>query len=389
MTTPLNLSSTQISLNQARSRARDAEAASIQTALPEGFNVDAHDEKPHLPDKEKKFLHGPPLAHTILNIVNGAIWGVLARKGLMVLTTYSGSFLGGVIWANFAACVVMGMFVDSSKLWNRLLDSPSNQKPLFSAKGAIPLYAGVTTGFCGSCSSFSTFILETFNKAADTLPHKYHYPNGAYGIMEALAVVLAHVTISVGGFYAGRHLIAFIESYTPPLPPRLYRLMDRFSCILGVAAYIVIIVLIPTVPRGSWRLWTFLVLFAPWGALVRFYLSKYLNPVAKNFPLGTFTANIAGCLLLAVFTLIARGRRPNNHSITINTSVIGCHVLTGLDDGFCGALTTVSTFVVELVGLATGASYIYGFMSIVLGFIIMILILGSFNWAVGLLDPVC
>ena len=48
----------------------------------------------------------------ILNIVHGAIWGVLVRKGLMLLTTYSGSFLSGVIWANFAACVVMGLAID-------------------------------------------------------------------------------------------------------------------------------------------------------------------------------------------------------------------------------------------------------------------------------------
>lgn len=384
-----NLSATRYSLHQAESRVREAEETSLHSALPSGLNIDQQPEKAPPQSENKPFLRVPPLLHTLLNIINGAIWGVLARKGLMVLTTYTGTYLGGVVWANFAACVVMGMFVALEKTWLNLTAKDPSGKSIFPAKGSIPLYAGVTTGFCGSCSSFSTFILESFNKAADTLPHKYKYPNGAYGIMEAFAVILTQLSISVAGYFVGRHLTKAIEKYSLPLSGRFYKLLDTASCLLGIAAYIVIIVLIPTISRGSWRLWTFLVLFAPWGALARFYLSKYLNSLRKNFPLGTFAANTIGCLLLAIFTLIARGKRPGNKAITINTNVIGCHVLTGLDDGLCGALTTVSTFVVELTALETLHSYIYGFTSVVVGFIIMILLLGSYNWAVGLLDPVC
>ena len=85
----------------------------------------------------------------ILNIVHGAIWGVLVRKGLMLLTTYSGSFLSGVIWANFAACVVMGLAIDGEVFWIRLLEEKD-----YPNKGAIPVYTGLTTGFAEQSRRF-------------------------------------------------------------------------------------------------------------------------------------------------------------------------------------------------------------------------------------------
>ena len=66
----------------------------------------------------------------ILNIVHGSIWGVLVRKGLMALTSYKGSFLSGVIWANFTACIVMGLAIDGENLWLKLLEEDE-----YSAKG--------------------------------------------------------------------------------------------------------------------------------------------------------------------------------------------------------------------------------------------------------------
>ena len=72
---------------------------------------------------------------------------------------------------------------------------------------------------------------------------------------------------------------------------------------------------------------------------------------------------------------------PREHIVT---NTIALHVLEGLDDGFCGGLTTVSTFVVELFGLKTLFSYRYGTISILVCFAGVVLILGSYNWSVGL-----
>lgn len=365
----------------AERRLHQLEAESLSLALPDGFKV-PHPEKPR-----PQYQPSPPLLlKTLLSITGGAVWGVLARRGLTALTDYPGSYLGGVVWANFTACFVMGMAVNSDKLWELLVDD-SEPDVMFAAKGSIPLYVGITTGFCGTCSSFSSFILEAFNKAANTLPATYEYPNHAYGIMEALSVVLAHIGISVSGFHAGRHLGGAVDVVS--LAKSKYVLVETATTAVGIAAYVVAIVLTITQKSGTWRLWTFLCVFAPWGAMLRYLMSKRLNAWVPNFPAGTFAANILGCVLLAVFTLLARGKRHSWSPVPLVTSQVGCHALMGLDDGFCGALTTVSTFVVELFGLATPHDYRYGVVLVVVGFGFMVAILGSYNWAVGLGHLVC
>lgn len=366
-------------LRQAESRVQELEAESLESALPEGFRTEKSTEE-HAPQQ-------PNLVRTMLNIANGAIWGVLARKGLTALTTYDGAYLGGVVWANFAACFVMGMAIGSETLWEALLDAKEPAR--YAGKGAVPLYVGITTGFCGTCSSFSSFVLEAFNKAANTLPHTYGYPNAAYGIMDALAVCLAQVAVSAGGFHAGKHLAAHEATFKVKFSRKVYPRFEMASSIVGVAAYVIVIVLLATKAAGSWRSWTFACLFAPWGALLRFDLSRRLNPLVPNFPVGTFVANIAGCVLLAVFTVLARGRSARSVSTPLVKWPIACHVLAGLDDGYCGALTTVSTFVVELFGLADKHAYFYGIVSVGTGFACMVLIVGSYNWAVGLTAAVC
>lgn len=359
------------------------EAESLSESLPEGFNV----EKSYTSKRGLRAVYSRTsgIMPIFLSVVSGSIWGVLGRKGLMALTTYNGSFLSGVIWANFAACIVMGMAVDSTNLWRELIDSGD-----YANKGIIGVYVGITTGFCGTLSSFSSVMLEAFNKSADTLPGDYYsYPNSAYGIMEFLSVIIAHMCLSLTGFQIGKHLIDVVDPALPVLSKKFYRTLEKLWIILGLAAFIIIIVLIGVKNDGSWRSWTFACFFAPFGALSRFFLSKYLNPEIKNFPLGTFTANLWGTLLLAIFTLLGRGKLPGNTLSQIVTNVLSCHVLTGLDDGFCGALTTVSTFVVELFGLNTLHSYRYGFYSIASSYIVTMLVLGSYNWTVGLTNPVC
>ncbi|KAK6462852.1 CrcB-like protein-domain-containing protein [Scheffersomyces coipomensis] len=375
-------SDTSTTLNRRRTvedELQELEAESLQQSLPEGFNVD---EKPirsepiryHRVALEK----GHKYYSVLLNIVNGAIWGVLARKGIMVLTTYDGSYLSGVLWANFGACIVMGIAVNSSRTWDILLEVHGSEYP---NKASIPFYTGLTTGFCGTFSSFSTAMLEAFNKAANTeIGVYYNYPNAAYGIMEFLAVICIQFGLSGAGFHIGRHLVEVFDEYVPTLTRAQYKILEKSSIIIGIIAFIVDCVLIGV--KKEWRSWTFAVLFAPFGALLRFYLSKYLNSKVKNFPLGTFTANFGGTLLLTIFTLLARGK-----GITVN--LITCHVLIGLDDGFCGALTTVSTFVVELFGLRTLHSYRYGMFSILGSFAVIVLILGSYNWTIGLTSPIC
>lgn len=366
-------------LRTAESRMQQLAAESLQLDLPDGFQGESKEEPPHY------VTPAPMMLRTLASISGGAVWGFLARQGLVELTQYNGAYLGGVVWANFTACFVMGMAINSETAWDILVDD-THPKVMFPAKASIPLYVGITTGFCGTCSSFSSFILEAFNKAAN-IPATMNYPNSAYGIMEAFSVIIAHIGISVAGFHAGRHCIQAVDRYN--IAPELYEPLEYGTTALGLVAYVVAIVLAATMSSGTWRSWAFLCIFAPWGAMLRFGLSKKLNNSVRNFPLGTFVANTLGCLLLAIFTLLARGKQHIHSSVPLVTSVVGCQVLVGLDDGFCGALTTVSTFVVELFGLNLIHDYRYGFVLVAMGFSVMVLLLGSYNWSVGLTSAVC
>lgn len=376
-----------IQRHSTESRLRQLEAESLQDSLPEGFSGSALHPS-HLV-RRLYYPHAVVTAHLVL----GSVLGVLARKGLQELTTYPGSFLGGVVWANFVACLVMGFSVESLALWAQLLDQGGKLPGAYSAKASIPAYVGITTGFCGSCSSFSSFILEMFTKAANLpLPGSgaaLAYPNTGYGVLATLEVALAHIGLSVFGLAMGKHLVRAVDKRCPAISPRVYKKAELAMSMLGTLGFIAVLVLVGVKDAGTWRSWTFSCMFAPFGTMSRYWLSRHLNPLKPNFPCGTFAANIGACILLGVFNVLVRGRAAAGSSTPVVSDVLSCHVLVGLDDGYCGCLSTVSTFAVELAALDLVHSYTYGLVSISTGFACMLLIAGSYNWTLGFTSQVC
>lgn len=321
----------------------------------------------------------------LLCILTGSILGVLARKGLTNLTTYLGSYLGGIIWCNFSASLIMGASIFIPDIWQELIGSK-----LFESPSVIPLYVGIGTGFCGSFSSFSTLILEAFYKAADLEPkQRSYYPNQAYGIMEFLAVVLAHICISISAFLIGKDIASEIKKYLKPFSTRVYILLEGVWVLIGLAAYIVVIVLCGVKKHGSWRSWTFSCIFGVFGAYLRYLLSRYFNSAHRYFFFGTYMANFLGTLLLSILILLQRGTKPENTLTRLVNDKLSCQVLEGLADGFCGCLTTVSTFVAELMNLKSYEPYVYGLVSLLTSFAALVLTLGTYAWKVSLTTPVC
>lgn len=70
-------------------------------------------------------------------------------------------------------------------------------------------------------------------------------------------------------------------------------------------------------------------------------------------------------------------------------SYIGCQVLQGIMDGFCGSLTTVSTWILELSDLRRRHAYFYGGVSVVVAFCALVVEIGSLKWNQGLVTPSC
>ena len=77
------------------------------------------------------------------------------------------------------------------------------------------------------------------------------------------------------------------------------------------------------------------------GSVARYLLSKLMQDNAlSNFPFGTMTVNILGCLLIGM----VYGLAENNISINPALKLL-------LTVGFCGGFTTFSTFMNESLSL--------------------------------------
>ena len=90
------------------------------------------------------------------------------------------------------------------------------------------------------------------------------------------------------------------------------------------------------------------ILMSPFGALTRWYLGKVFNG-KHDIPLGTFIANIVGSLLFTIFYVMS-AEKDDLFWRYWETAFAG--ILTG----FCGCLTTVSSFVHEKFKLKRNAA---------------------------------
>jgi CrcB protein len=314
---------------------------------------------------------------TLLCVNCGALFGCLARLGVVALTTYPGAFAGGVVWANFGACLVMGFLVHSTRIWARVAGA--------GAKSSVALYAGCATGFCGTFSSFSTVVLDVFEQTANTASHAY--PTGGYGVMEFFSGWLVHLGTAILGFKLGQLICTAVEGDGDwELAPVWCSALEWAAVVVGLASYVVMVVLAAVQNTPAWHVWMFSCIFAPVGACLRFYLLRFNK--SKGFPVGTFAANAGGTVVLAALTIALRGRRGGASSPLI-TRPISCAVVTGVDNGFCGGLTTMSTLVAELYAMRAAAGFWYALGTIAALFCLVIVTLGSYHWAVGLTGAVC
>ncbi|KAL0635476.1 hypothetical protein Q9L58_005524 [Maublancomyces gigas] len=323
-----------------------------------------------------------PLLHTMSWLIFFSILGTLARLGLSGLTTYPGSPIGGVIWAQFAGCVLIGFLIEDLRIFtlrpprNSFSSSPgfgSGVSKEFAprSKATLPLYLGLTTGFCGSLTSFSSFLLVTFELLSNTAPAYDGRPTKGYNLLAALAYLIGTLSLSFSGLQFGAQLALFAQPLLPSIPYRTATTLDWIAVPLSVGSWMGIVVMAVLVPR--WREEALMAcVFAPLGVGVRFWVSRWLNARVRTFPVGTFAVNVVGTAVLAGL-VVGRYR--------LGGAGTGCGVLRGWGDGFCGCLTTVSTFVVEVRGLRPKHGYVYAGASVLVGFCLMVLVLGSYTWS--------
>ncbi|KAJ6164932.1 hypothetical protein N7470_003604 [Penicillium chermesinum] len=351
--------------------------------------------------------------YTVSYLIFFAILGTLARLGLQALTTYKGApVVTGVLWANVAGSLVMGFMIEDKALFREERDcagpTPSDAedaaehaKKHKATKKTIPLYIGVTTGFCGCCTSFSSFIRDVFLALANALPDP-SLPagtanaarNGGYSFMALLAVLLVTVSLSLSALVFGGHFALAVSPFLPTLPFRFTRrVLDPVAVVLGWGCWLGAVFLAIWPPdrhegQDAWRgRAVFAIVFAPLGCLARFYVSLLLNARVPAFPLGTFAVNMFGVVVEGMCYDLQHVR---GLGAVVPAALTGCQVLQGVMDGFCGSLTTVSTWVAELNGLARRKhAYFYGITSVSVGLGLLVVIMGSLLWTRGFEDPVC
>ncbi|KAK4650337.1 hypothetical protein QC762_706530 [Podospora pseudocomata] len=339
--------------------------------------------------------------YTLSYLIFFSIFGTLARLGLQAITIYSGTpIIFTSVWPNFAGSVVMGFLAEDRMLFRQEWGSPSSngadtergsvsvdsegaRKAHLAIKKTIPLYIGLATGFCGSFTSFSAFMRDVFLALSNDLPAT-NAPSrsGGHTFLAFIAIPLITISMSLAGLFFGAHMANFLEPYTPSLPFLFTsKILDRLIVLLGWGCWLGAIIMSIFPPHDSWRgTATFVLVFAPLGCLLRFYISLRLNSRAPSFPLGTFAVNIFGTAVLGMSWDLAH--------LPVG-GVIGCQVLQGIQDGFCGCLTTVSTWVAELAVLGRRHAYIYGAGSVGTGLVMLVAIMGGLRWGDGWNPLVC
>ncbi|KAK3322205.1 CrcB-like protein-domain-containing protein [Apodospora peruviana] len=387
--------------------------------------------------------------YTVSYLIIFSTLGTLARLGLQALAaTYPGApVIFPSLWPNFAGCLVMGFLSEDRNIFRHewgtnksfingnSMCSNDNKQPTFvrpaaddeetasssyndrhqtpapnaaavhlmstaekkahsAIKKTIPLYIGLATGFCGSFTSFSAFMRDMFlalsndlTTTTDNTPR-----NGGYSLAAVLAVLIITLSMSLSGLFLGAHLAIALDPILPSLSFRFTRtILDRLAVFLGLGTWLgaVLLCIFPpdrfttTAETENWRgAITFSLAFAPVGCLLRFYTSLRLNGRMASFPLGTFVVNVGGTAVLAMAWDIA-------HTPWLGGSGIPCQILQGIEDGFCGCLTTVSTWVSELTALRRRHAYTYGGVSVAVGLGLSVAIMGGMRWSRGFGELVC
>lgn len=324
---------------------------------------------PTLQEKPPTVSRLPTQTYTIAYLIFFSILGTLARLALQSLTTYPGTpTLFSSLWPNFTGCLLMGFFSEHRKATNPPPPPPTTTP----SKKPSPLYLGLTTGFCGSLTSFSSFVRDLFLALSNDLPPSAPR-NGGYSLASVLAVLITTLSVSLSALFLGAHLCLALAPFLPSRPKTRY--IDPLAPPLALLAWLAALLLCILPPAPSWRgAVAFALVFAPLGCLTRFWASLWLNGRIPSFPLGTFTVNVTGTAVLGMAWDLAHVPMGG---------VVGCAVLQGVEDGFCGCLTTVSTWVVELAGLTRRHAYVYGGMSVGVGLGVMVAVMGGLRWSDG------
>lgn len=178
--------------------------------------------------------------------------------------------------------------------------------------------------------------------------------------------------MSLSSLALGLHIATIVAPHIPLKSARPHPFALHTLSVLSIASYVLTIPLYFVVSHTYRPDATSALLFAFPGAVSQHFLATILNPRYPPFPLGTLTANIFATLLIGAFHTLQRN--------SPTSAPVVCELLRGLEDGYCGCLSTVSSFAVEVRGLKRRA-WTYITVSILVAQIALVIVVGIPWWS--------
>lgn len=298
-------------------------------------------------------IYRPLSIHVVALLMPASIFGVLARLGLQALTTYSGESIFPLAYVQATGCFIMGVGLRM-------------KAPFGNFYG--PLYTALTTGFCGSLTTFSGWQVDVFNS---WLNSGRFYRGGLRDFIDGFTKTWVTLVLSLASLKFGIYVCGVAQPYFPV--PRLPSKHVRYTLtILAILTYAATLPAYFFLPHNFRHQATAALLFSFPGTLTRYLLSINLNPRLKIMPLGTLMANSLGTALLGFFHVL--------QGLPSTVSPDTCSLLQGLGDGYCGCLTTISTFAAEIDALKGWKAVSYTIISLTTGQLLLLVIMGSSFW---------
>lgn len=252
------------------------------------------------------------------------------------------------------------------------------------------LSIGLTTGLMGSITTFTAWMQEITN-----LTTQGYWVRGLIGILLGMELAYMSLLIGIGTAELLKRNSASIHNQLIKKWPNLICIPSTNNYqrhIYGLIIFLAIcgilwigglvLSVINFVSRHGTKLW-FACIVGPFGVWTRWHLARLngqgigAKKYLKWLPVGTLATNLIATCLMATLSLSNLMVKDKNSKL----------VLAGLELGFLGCMSTVSTFVAEAHAMYQSShpwrAFAYVFLTLVVAFILETLIYSIPVWVNG------